>query len=175
MVSPDLDEVLAELQARVEERRRSGAYPPGLEDALADHFARIVAHRASPDFAALRSVIARLDERATFGSKSLDFQFQSQVPGGKLLHQTVAKVVSRQTQGILDQVQRYADGMREVLAGVAHSLEDPIHVHADLVEQLDSILEHLATVERRAVVAEATLADLTRRVEQLEGSAAPRR
>lgn len=166
--SPDLDAVLAGLQAKVAQRRRSGAYPPGLEDRLEEHFRRIVAHRATPDFTALRARLAALDERARFSADQI--HAQSQRPGGEALHRVVSKVVARQTQGVLDQVQRYADGVRHVLDGVATALEDPAHVHADLVEQLDAVLERLAAAERRAVAAEAAAADLARRVEQLEAS-----
>lgn len=171
--SPDLDEVVARLRAKVEERRRSGAYPPGLEQGLEDHFRRIVAHRATPDFTDLHARIAALDERARFDAGLI--HAQSQTPGGQALHKVVAKVVARQTQGVLDQVQRYAEGVRDVLAGVAAALEDPVHVHADRVEQLDAVLERLAAAERRAVVAEATVAALASRVEQLEASALPDR
>ena len=166
--APDLDDVVAELQARVEQRRRSGAYPPGLEDALEEHFRRIVAHRATPDFTGLRARVAALDEHARFDAGSI--HAHSQRPGGQALHRAVAKVVARQTQGVLDQVQRYADAMRDVLEGVLASLEDPVHVHADLVEQLDAVLERLAEAERRAVGAEAAFAALAARVEQLEAS-----
>ena len=169
--SPDLDAVLARLRAKVEERRRSGSYPSGLADGLEEHFRRIVAHRATPDFTGLRARLAALDERARFSADQI--HAQSQRPGGEALHKAVSKVVARQTQGVLDQVQRYADGVRDVLDGVATALEDPAHVHADLVEQLDAVLERLASAERRAVAAEASVAELARRVEQLEASSTP--
>ena len=138
---------------------------------MEEHFSRIVAHRATPDFSGLRARIAALDERARFDAGAI--HAQSQRPGGEALHRAVSKVVARQTRGVLDQVQRYADGMRDVLAGVLAALEDPVHLHADLVEQLDAVLERLAAAERRAVAAEATTAALLARVEQLEASSAP--
>lgn len=172
--APALDDVLARLRARVEQRRRSGAYPEGLEHDLEEHFRRIVAHRASPDFTDVRTRIAALDERARFGADRI--HAQSQVRGGEALHKAVSKVVARQTQGVLDQVQVYADGVREVLVGIVAALEDPEgHVHADLVGQLDAVLERLAHCERRAVAAEAAMAELARRVEQLEASSNPPR
>lgn len=173
MAGPDLDDVLAGLQARVEERRRSGAYPPGLEQGLEDHFRRIVAHRATPDFTGLRVRMAALDERSRFDAGAI--HAQSQRPGGEALHRAVSRVIARQTQGVLDQVQRYADGMREVLGAVTVALEDPVHVHADLVEQLDAVLERLAAAERRAVAAEAAATALAERVAQLEASSTPTR
>ena len=172
--SPGLDDVLARLQARVEERRRAGDYPEGLEHDLEEHFRRIVAHRASPDYTDVRARIAALDDRSRFGAERI--HGQSQVRGGEVLHKAVAKVAARQTQGVLDQVQLYADGVREVLLGIVAALEDPEgHVHADLVGQLDAVLERLAGAERRAVAAEEALAHLAGRVEQLEAASAPAR
>ena len=165
--SPHLDDVIAQLRARVEERRRSGAYPDGLERDLEEHFRRIVAHRASPDFTDVRARVAALEERSRFSAERI--HAQSQVPGGQALHRAVGKAVARQTQGVLDQVQHYADGVGEVLRALVAALEDPEgHVHADLVGQLDAVLERLAKTERRALAAETALAELGRRVEALE-------
>ena len=170
--TPDLDEVIARMQASVAERRRSGAYPPGLEHDLEEHFHRIVAHRASPDFTDVRARLAALEERSRFGLHRIPAG--SQRPGGQVLHGAVAKVVARQTQGVLDQVQHHADGVRDVLAAVVAALEDPEgHVHGDLVGQLDAVLERLAAAERRAAAAEAALADVAGRLAALEASAAP--
>lgn len=170
MASPRVDDVVARLQAQVEERRRAGVYPEGLEHDLEEHFRRIVAHRASPDFTDVRARVAALDEQARFGTERI--HAQSQVRGGEVLHKAVSKVVARQTQGVLDQVQLYADGVREVLLAIVAILEDPGHVHGDLVGQLDAVLERLAGAERRALVAEAALSDLAGRVEQLEAASA---
>lgn len=170
--APDLDDVIARLRAKVAERRRSGVYPDDLEEKLDEHFRRIVAHRADPD-RTVRVRIAALDQAARFDAGLI--HGQSQMPGGQALHKAVGKVVARQTQGILDQMQRYADGVHGVLVAVAGALDDPVHAHGDLIGQLDAVLERLAAAERRAVVAEAALADLARRVEHLEASSAPAR
>jgi hypothetical protein len=82
--------------------------------------------------------------------------------------------VARQTAGVRDQVQEYADGVRDVLVGIVAALEDPEgHVHADLVGQLDAVLERLTAAERRAVAAEAALAALAGRVEAMEAAVPP--
>ena len=166
--APDLDAVLDSLRAKVAERRQAGVYPPGLEDALEDHFRRIVAHRATSGAADLRARIAALDERARFSPERIHTDSRS--PAGRALHQAVAKAVGRQTQGVLDQVQGYAEGVREVLVAVAEAMDDPAHVHADLVEQFDTVLERLAAAERRAVAAEAAFDALAHRVALLEAT-----
>src|SRR5438874_2687835 len=39
---PDIDALVAQLQAKVEERRRAGFYPPGLEEDLTAHARRML-------------------------------------------------------------------------------------------------------------------------------------
>lgn len=169
---PDLDEVVAELRRRVERRREAGEYPPGLEHDLDDHFRRIVAHRATPDFTAVRALLGAVEERMAFSPDRI--HAESHVPGGQALHRAVAKAVSRQTSGVLEQVQGYADAVRALLAAVVDALEAPAaHVHGELVGQVDAVLERMAAFERRALATETALADLTRRVEELEATSGP--
>src|SRR3989442_5669330 len=59
---PDIEALVAELRAKVEERRRSGAYPPGLEDDLAAHFRRIVGTRHERQRNDLRAPLQRIHE-----------------------------------------------------------------------------------------------------------------
>jgi SAM-dependent methyltransferase len=93
------------------------------------------------------------------------------VPGGGQVHRAVGKLVARQTQGILEQVQEFADVLREALEQIVDALEDPYgHVHTDLVGQLDAAWERLAAWERGPVDSAASVADLRRRVEALEAA-----
>ncbi|MGH9005885.1 MAG: hypothetical protein ACRDYV_22390, partial [Acidimicrobiia bacterium] len=60
---PDVDALVAELRAKVEERRRAGQYPPGLEDDLAAHFRRLLARRLEPPRPVdLRGPLQRVEE-----------------------------------------------------------------------------------------------------------------
>src|SRR5687768_7860467 len=43
--APDIETLVAELRARVESRRRAGAYPAGLEEEMTAHFQRILHQR----------------------------------------------------------------------------------------------------------------------------------
>ena len=142
----DMDEVIAELRARVERRRAAGEYPPGLEEDLDRHFQRIVAHRATPDHGVLQ---ARVEELGQLSFTREAIPADSSLPGGAALHGLIAKAVARQTEGVLEQVRQLADATRAALEAVLASLEDPYgHVHADLVGQLDAVLERLAAFER---------------------------
>ena len=172
--SARVDELVARLKARVEQRRRDGVYPPGLEDDLDAHFQRIARHRVEPDTEALEACLAALEERIAFSVERIGLE--SGVPGGSALHRTVSRIVGRQTQGILQQVQEFADAVRDALREMADSLDDPAtHVHADLVGQLDAVFERLAAFERGPVDSAAAVADLRRRVEELEAAERVRR
>ncbi|HVE47740.1 MAG TPA: hypothetical protein VNA57_13450 [Acidimicrobiales bacterium] len=144
--APDMDEVIAQLRERVERRRQAGEYPEGLEDDLDRHFKRILAHRATPDHGKLQARVRELRE-LSFGRGAI--ATDSGMPGGAALHALVAKAVARQTEGILQQVRQLADATGAALDAVVASLEDPQgHVHADLVDQLDAVLDRLATFEK---------------------------
>ncbi|MGH9283877.1 MAG: thioredoxin domain-containing protein, partial [Acidimicrobiales bacterium] len=119
---PELDDVLSRLHERVEERRRSGAYPPGLEDDLEAHFRRIVAHRADTDFTDIQARLANLDDRARFGAERIGGH--SQFRGGEALHKVVAKLVARQTQGVVEQVQAFAEPARQAIEALVTAVED---------------------------------------------------
>jgi O-antigen chain-terminating methyltransferase len=164
-----VDHLVNELRIRVEERRKAGFYPEGLEADLESHFARIVAQRAHADVSGLRSNLEVLDVRGAFSVDRIPAD--TSVPGGAVLHRTVGRLVARQTQGVLEQVQGFADVVREALGRIADALEDPHgHVHADLVGQLDAIFERLAAYERGPTDSAAAVADLRRRVEALEAA-----
>lgn len=151
----------------VDERRRRGEYPEGLEYDLDQHFRRIVAYRTSAEVGDLEAQLADLDRRARFTVQRIELG--SRAPGGEKIHRLVARVVGRQTEGVLAQLREFSDGVRDVLRSVAGIAQSPHgHVHSDLVGQLDAILERLASYERGPVDSPAAVVDLRRRVEELE-------
>src|SRR5437764_2017842 len=110
----DVDALVARLRERVEERRRQGAYPPGLEDDLADHFRRVLLERAEPwEIPDLRGPLAALQQALPLHRARIPVE--SSLPGGAVVHRAVGKAVGRQTEGALQQVQSFADPARELL------------------------------------------------------------
>lgn len=170
----DREELLETLRRRVEERRRTGAYPPGLEADLETHFRRVVTTSVGRDRSGFQ---AKMDRLAAFSSfRSGRIPVTSNIPGGSVAHRVVSQVTRRQTQTILDQVQQFADAVLEVLEALVDPMADqPEHEHPDLVGMLDTIVERLATYERAPVDSAAGLADLHRRVEALEAAEDRRR
>jgi len=171
---PAIDAIIDEIRNRVAERRRSGFYPEGLEDDLDAHFRRIVSHHRGDASGVARESLHDLDARARFSRDRISTS--TSVRGGDKVHAAVGRIASRQTEGILQQVQEFADAVRKSLHLIVDALDDPFdHAHDDLVAQLDAIWERLAAWERGPVDSAAALGDLRRRVESLEAAEQARR
>src|SRR5437763_17173266 len=97
-----IEGLVAELRDRVAERRRAGTYPADLEASLDAHFRRVTANRAAVALADTEARLAELTAHATFERERI--AAASRVPGGTLVHKAVALAVSRQVEGILQQV-----------------------------------------------------------------------
>lgn len=164
-----VDDLIAQLKHRVAERERAGEYPPNLEEELDAHFDRIAVHRTPAyNYDQLRTRVAGLESAGSFSPAAIPMD--TRIPGGSQLHRTVAKIVSRQTQGILAQMQRYSDALRETLWEFVAALESPAaHTHVELAGELDAVFERLATYER-AGSATTAIAGLTQRVQELEAA-----
>ena len=81
----------------------------------------------------------------------------SRLPGGQAVHRGLAKVFLRQAQGILLQVQEFADRTLEALDAAVAVVERPDnHRHDDLVEVVDAHSEILARREREPHAAAST-------------------
>ena len=146
--APDIDELVARLRQRVEERRRAGAYPATLEEEMTAHFRRILHQRREP------GPLPDVQEAVRAAGQALPLQanriqLTSGLPGGEVVHKTVAKVVSRQTQGILQQVQAFAQPVQTALEALAMAVTELSRtVHADVAQSLDALYERQAAQER---------------------------
>ena len=123
-----LNDNLETLRARVEERRRSGLYPPGLEHELDVHFRHIAEHRPVRNLDALRQAMARFEEGLVFDTSLI--ATTSRLPGGETLHRSVARLVGRQTAGIVQQLRDFAEAVRVILWTMVSTFDDPTHVRS---------------------------------------------
>lgn len=169
--TPVVSDVLERLRARVEERRASGAYPAGLEHDLDVHFRHIVEHRPVRNLDALHKAMATFEDGLRFDVAMIPTG--SRVPGGQVLHQAAAKLVTRQTDWIVQQLREFAESVRVILWTMIATLDDPTHVHAELTAQIDAILDRLAYYERSPADA-PMLGSIVRRLEELEAAEARR-
>jgi SAM-dependent methyltransferase len=120
----DVDELVAELRRRVEERYRSGEYPPDLEPDLSQHF-EAVATASRPHSARFASLLRAVEEASDFQPGRISTG--SSLPMGSHVHRLIASVTRRQTVGVLRQVQAYAAAMHELVVELIESLpaEEP--------------------------------------------------
>ena len=143
---PDVDALVAQLQAKVEERRRNGFYPPGLEDDMDLHAQRMLHHlRPTPD---LRACLRQVEAALPFDAGRIPAV--SGVPGGELIHKTVAKVTTRQTQGALAEVEAFARPVRDALVAIVDVVEGFME---SVRGELDALYERQAIQERALAVA----------------------
>lgn len=157
---------MAELQSRVAERRRSGAYPPGLEAELDAHFQRIQERRSGPLSAAidLRTPLQEVGQSLPFSAAAISTD--SAIPVGGAVHHVVARVVGRQTQGVLRQVQQFASAVGASLAALTEAVERlQTELRHDLSARMDWVLDHASAQEQES-------ASLRRTVDELASAAA---
>jgi SAM-dependent methyltransferase len=114
-----VDALVEQLRARVEERRRDGAYPPGLEEDLDAHFRHVVASRRG--VLSLREHLEALRESSAFAAERISTE--SRARAGSWFHRAVARAVHRQTQGVLEQVHQFATAVQDTLEAMAEPLE----------------------------------------------------
>jgi 2-polyprenyl-3-methyl-5-hydroxy-6-metoxy-1,4-benzoquinol methylase len=165
--SPNIDDLISELRHRVEARRSSGAYPPGLEEELASHFQRIMASRPEKENTDLTGPLERAASAVSFDGARITKA--SQVPGGQALHRAIARLVARQTEGILQQVQRFANPVVESLIGLATAVEElRRQVGTEVANHLGALYEQVAAHERALIGPLKQLEELNRRVQLLE-------
>ena len=164
-----IETLVQQLKQRVAERHRAGEYPDRLVEDLDAHFERIAAHRfPAYDFDVLRAKLGALDAAGAFNPSEISYD--TRLPGGSFIHRTLAKIVRRQTEGVLAQAQRHADAVREALWEVVAALETPAaHTHVDLVGEIEAIFEKLSVYDR-AETGTPAVAGLTQRVEALEAA-----
>jgi len=149
---PDVDALVTQLQAKVEERRQAGFYPPGLEDELTAHTRRVLQLLqpvgSGPD---LRAHLREMDAALPFDASRIPAV--SGMPGGEIVHKAVGKVVSRQTAGALAEVEAFARPVRDALVAVVDALE----------AFMESVRADLGALYERQAVQERALAAATGR------------
>jgi SAM-dependent methyltransferase len=163
--APDIQALLAKLHETVEERRRSGEYPPDLERNLAQHYQQILAGQGiGAD--RLERLLRNLDLATDLGPHRIETT--SSFPMGSQVHKLIAKLVARQTEGILAQVAELAIATRAVVVELSEFQPPGALRMADITARIDDILDRLAAYERPGPDASPYVRELGARVERLE-------
>lgn len=169
----DIEGLIRELRARVEERRAGGEYPDGLERDLDRHFREVVARGVHDPVRRFHTALAEAERTAEMRAEAIPAD--SEVPGGRLVHRAVARLVGRQVEGVLMQAREHARASLEV-----HRAE--LFAISELATRLDELRARVSRAWSEAGdeagdagAARAAIADLRARVDELELVAATQR
>ena len=163
--SADLDAVIAELKARIEERRNEGEYPDGLEETLDEHFDRLVGVRPRSTPALHSELQAALRELSTTGFSRARIDPSSNIPAGRFVHRAMSRALSRQLDGVLRQIDEQNQLVTRALAllgEIAASIDNEFD--SGIVQQLDDVQVRLAEQARDVHRAELGIADVRQRI-----------
>jgi 2-polyprenyl-3-methyl-5-hydroxy-6-metoxy-1,4-benzoquinol methylase len=164
--APNLDELLAELRQRVDDRRRQGVYPAGLEETLDQHFERLVGERPRPSPAEVHAELAgAVKDLVDFDYSRARIELTSGLPGGRFAHRAIGKAVSRQIDGVLRQSREHSARVLRVLS-LLEEVTDSIGHEFDtkVLQQLDDLQVRVAEQARLIRHLEQTLQDTRERL-----------
>lgn len=147
--APDLERLLETLRDRVDQRRSSGSYPPGLEATLDTHFTRLTGARPPTTTYTVESLTEAVADLQDAGFGRENIVTDSNLPGGSALHRAIGKGVGRQIEGVLDQTRDYASRVNRAVTLMAEAtrlLSDAYD--SQVLQQLDDLQVRLAEAHR---------------------------
>jgi hypothetical protein len=165
MMSNEVDQIVAELQANVASRRAAGDYPPGLEEQLEAFFSQML--RSLHDTQSVTDQLSHQIDRVGRALATLDADVgtTSRVPGGSIVHSTTSAVIRRHTQHVVGQVGELGDAIFGALAEVRRLMEQQqLSDNRETTLLLASVMDRLAVVDHLA----AMITDLEQRLCRLE-------
>lgn len=163
----ELEELLSEIRQRVDQRRQNGQYPDGLEKDLDIQFEQLVKQRtAAFDFSPLMRSLEKLKQLTRVGYQSI---VESTIPGGSSLHNMVSRLIERHFHVTIDQVNAHFDVLYEVLDQILLAFQEKTSTqYNDIRVDLNIVLQRLAAYERAPETSVGAIAELSRRIEQIE-------
>lgn len=160
-----VQEIVAELQEQVAQRRIAGDYPVGLESELEAEFDAILemTHRGQDKVESMRALLVSLS--ASVSSVSGHTPTKSRIPGGRLLHRLSERVSRRQVRGLAGQTRQAHESTIRVLADIIDQFEVQRLSDERLMNRLaNSILDRVVVIDQLATL----VVELERRVKVLE-------
>jgi 2-polyprenyl-3-methyl-5-hydroxy-6-metoxy-1,4-benzoquinol methylase len=161
----DLDAVIAELKARIEQRRSEGEYPDGLEETLDEHFDRLVGVRPRSTPALHSELQAVLRELSATGFSRARIDPSSRIPAGRFVHRAMSRALSRQLDGVLTQIDAQTQIVTRALAllgEIAASIGNEFDTK--VLQQLDDLQVRLAEQAREVSRLDLGVSDVRERV-----------
>ena len=161
----DLDTVIAELKARIEQRRIAGEYPDDLEATLDEHFDRLVGVRPRSSPALHSELQGALQELDQVRFSRARIESASRLPGGRAVHRFMSRALSRQIDGVLQQVEQERRVIAHAIA-LLGDLSTTIGNEFDtkVLQQLDDLQVRLAEQVRDVNLLEYQVAETRERI-----------
>jgi hypothetical protein len=149
---PDAAAMQAELGARVAARRAAGEYPAGLEEALDEHYHRVVHRPREPQVASLTEAFDRFLDGATYRVPAP--AFTSGMPGGTKLHALISSTVVRHTQDLVLQLDQHARLEQDVFSWLLQVVDDLQREHEHLRGHIEVLYEEQVALRARLAALE---------------------
>lgn len=165
MTGRTVQEIVAELQEQVAQRRIAGDYPVGLESELEAEFDAILemTHRGQDKVESMRALLVSLS--ASVSSVSGNTPTKSRIPGGRLLHRLSERVSRRQVRGLAGQTRQAHESTIRVLTDIIDQFETQRLSDERLMNRLaNSVLDRVVVIDQLATL----VVELERRVKVLE-------
>ena len=153
-------EVIAQLEARVAQRRQEGKYPVGLEQQLEAEFKAImeVVHRGNNVLDDVSALLVRSESLVE--DLNAPVSARSRIPGFGLVHKLIGKLVGRQTSEIARRVQETLDVQQQIIEKLTKQLEiqqgtdvrvlnQLSHAMQDRLMMIDVLAEAVVELERK--------------------------
>jgi len=134
------DALGARIAQLVEERRAKGAYEGDLEGWMDEHYRRIASRPPDPPLADLMAAVARLQAYPPFHVPTAP---RSDPLRGSA-HRVVGTAIRGHTTELVEQLNAFADVLKEAMASLSGALQTP----RPLVSQLQSVQDEVAEMRR---------------------------
>ncbi len=162
-MSDALSSAINRIASKSEARRSSGEFRAAFEAELDRHF-RGIASNLAAEKTAVRNLHRSVDALIDTPSYSLaQIETRSRIPGGSLFHRIVGKLVSRQVEGIFQQLREHDDAQSAVLKDLAHTLElIATHGFPDTERRLSVLADRVAILGEMAARMDLIEAEVSR-------------
>ncbi len=137
---------MQEVMDAAREARDSGVYPDGLEEQLQSDFARQLSRPDPRD--RIKHLDGLLEQLSARRMGRAAVETSSAIPGGSAAHRAIGKVVSRQVDGVYQQMNNFTAELVGVLGFMMEGLQDPqAHVHTEMLRELDALQDRVAELQ----------------------------